>query len=33
VLVEVWFMTRSAITRMPRWCASSTKLAEVVDVP
>jgi hypothetical protein len=23
--LEVWFMTRSAITRIPRWCACSMK--------
>ena len=29
--LEVWFMTKSAITRMPSWCAWSTKRLEVVD--
>ena len=30
---EVWFMTRSAITRIPRWCACSTNSLEVLDRP
>ena len=30
---EVWFITRSAITRMPRWCACVDELPEVVDGP
>ena len=30
---EVWFMTRSAITRMPRWWAASMNVADVLDRP
>ena len=30
---EVWFMTRSAITRMPRWWAASTKARKSSTVP
>ena len=31
--VDVWFMTRSAITRMPRWCAASMKSRTSSTVP
>ena len=30
---DVWFMTRSAMTRMPRRCAASTKLRKSSTVP
>ena len=30
---EVWFMTRSAITRIPRWCAASTNDLKSSTVP
>ena len=31
--LDVWFMTRSAITRIPRWCAWSTKYLKSSIVP
>ena len=30
---DVWFMTRSAITRSPRWCAWSMKYLKSSIVP
>ena len=30
---DVWFMTRSAMTRMPRWCACSTKVLKSSTFP
>ena len=30
---DVWFITRSAITRMPRWCACSTNSRKSSTVP
>ena len=30
---DVWFMTRSAITRIPRWCAASTRSRKSSTVP
>ena len=31
--LDVWFMTRSATTRIPRWCAWSTKVRKSSTVP
>ena len=31
--LEVWFITRSAITRIPRWCAASINWRKSSTVP